>query len=89
MTVDFLFLPKARGVFKGGIGPWPPFWVARIANLYRKVSKIETCPPSLCKLGIRLLAGNLSDFRRKTGRNLSEDLFFSLHLILGEKWDKI
>ena len=32
--------------------------------------------PPLCKLGIRLLARSLSDFGRKTGRNLSEDLFF-------------
>ena len=67
----------------------PLLWVARIAKLHRKVSKIEAWPP-LCKLGIRLLAGNLSDFGRKTGRNLSEDLFFfALHLILGEKWDEI
>ena len=29
------------------------------------------------------------DFGQKMGRNLSEDFFFALHLILGEKWDKI
>ena len=29
------------------------------------------------------------DIGRKMGRNLSEDLFFALHLILGKKWDEI
>ena len=38
----------------GGIGPWSPLWVARIAKLHSKVSKIEAWPPPLCKLGIRL-----------------------------------
>ena len=33
-------------------------------------------PPPLCKLRIRLLAGNLSEFGWKTGRTLSKDLFF-------------
>ena len=37
----------------------------------------------------RLWARNLSDFGQKMGQNLSEDLFFALHLILGEKWDEI
>ena len=51
-------LAITRGVFWGGaIGPWPPFWVATIAKLHRKVSKIEAWPP-LCKLGIRLWARN-------------------------------
>ena len=35
------------GAYLGGgaIGPWPPLWVARIAKLHRKVSKIEAWPP--------------------------------------------
>ena len=65
------------GAYLGG-GPLchgPPLWVARIAKLHSKVSKIEAWPP-LCKLGIRLSAGNLSEFGWKKGRTLSKDLFF-------------
>ena len=42
---------------RGPLGHGPPLWVARIAKLHRKVSKIEAWPP-LCKLGIRLWARN-------------------------------
>ena len=80
-----------RGVFmKGAIGPWPPLWVARIAKLHRKMSKIEACPPPL-QVEHQALGSKSPDFGRKLGRNLSEDLFFffSLHLTLGEKLDKI
>ena len=72
-----------------------PLYVARIAKLHRKVSKIEACPPpSLCKLGIRfdhtkaIFCAFRLGFRRKIGPNLSEDLFFALHLILGENRTK-
>ena len=75
-------------------------WLARIAKLHRKVSKIEACPP-LYKLGIRfdhtkaMFCAFLLGFGRKIGPNLSEELFFALvktfffalHLILGEKLD--
>ena len=47
-----------RGVVRGGpLGHGPSLWVARIAKLHRKVSKIEALYP-LCKLGIRLWARN-------------------------------
>ena len=65
-----------------------PLWVARIAKLHRKVSKIKVWPP-LCKLGIRfdftkgMLRAFLPGYGQKMGRNLSEDFFFF------EKWDKI
>ena len=65
-----------------------PLWVARIAKLHRKVSKIEAWDPPL-QVGHRALGSKSPDFGRKMGRNLSEDLFFPLHLILGEKWDEI
>ena len=68
-----------RGVFRENfIRPWPPLLVARIAKLNGKVSKIEAWPP-LLQVGnqaFRFWARNLSDFRRKMARNLSEDLFF-------------
>ena len=45
---EFIFLVFHKGVFRGGaIGPWPPLWVARIAKLHSKVSKIEAWPPPL------------------------------------------
>ena len=67
----------------------PPLWVARIAKLHRKVSKIEAWPTPL-QVGHQALSSKSPDFGRKMGRNLSEDLFFfALHLILGEKWDEI
>ena len=71
----------------GAIGPWPPLWVARIAKLYRKVSKIEAWPHPFASWASGF---GLEINGRKMGRNLSEDLFFfALHLILGEKWDEI
>ena len=45
-------------------------------------------PPPL-QVGHQALGSKSPDFGRKLGRNLSEDLFFALHLILGEKWDEI
>ena len=77
-----------RGVFRGTIGPWPPLWVARIAKLHRKVSEIEACPPP-SQVGHQGLESKSPDIGQKMGRNLSEDLFFALHLILGEKWGEI
>ena len=40
---------QTRGVFKEGRGivPRPPLWVAMIAKLHRKVSKIKAWPPPL------------------------------------------
>ena len=40
---------KTRGVFRegGALCHGPPLWVARIAKLHRKVSKIEAWPPPL------------------------------------------
>ena len=74
----------APGAYLGGaIGPWPLLWVAKIAKLHRKVSKIEACPPFA---------------RWATGFELEitwfwiwgKTFFFSaLHLILGEKLDEI
>ena len=45
-------------------------------------------PPPL-QIGYQALGSKSPDFGRKLGRNLSEDFFFALHLILGEKWDEI
>ena len=60
-----------RGVFRGGHWAMAPLWVAKIAKLHRKVSKIETCPPPppLCKMGNRLWARNHLILNRR------EDLF--------------
>ena len=64
-----------------------PLWVARIAKLLRKVSKIEAWPPPPLQVGHQALGSKSPDFGRKLGQNLSEDRFFvfALHLILGEK----
>ena len=86
LSLLFIFFAVSRGAFRGGIGPWPPLWVARIAKLHRKVSKTEACPP--LQVGHQALGSKSPDIGRKIGRNLSEDLFlfiFALHLILGEK----
>ena len=81
------------GAYLGGaLGHGPPLWVARIAKLHGKVSKIEALLPppfaswasSFQALGLKSL-----DIARKMGRNLSEDLVFALHPILGKKWDEI
>ena len=40
-------------------------------------------------LGFQALGSKPPDIGRKMGRNLGEDLFFALHLILGKKWDEI
>ena len=73
--------------------PEPPLWVARIANLHKKVSTIEACPPPPLQVGHQALGSKSTDFGQKMGRNLSENLFFffffALHLILGEKWNEI
>ena len=45
-------------------------------------------PPSL-QVGHQALGSKSPDFGRKMGRNLSEDLFLALNLILGEKLDEI
>ena len=66
----------------------PPLWVARIAKLHRKVSKIEAWLLPL-QVGHQGLGSKSPDIGQKMGRNLSEDLFFALHLIFGKKWDKI
>ena len=47
-----------------------PLWVARIAKLHRKVSKIEAWPPPL-QVGHQALGSKSPDFGRKMGRNLS------------------
>ena len=81
-----------RGVFRGGpLGHGPPFGSQGLQNCIVKWAKLRH-GPLLCKLGIRLLAGNLSEFGWKTGRTLSKDLFFFFsffffgdHLILGRK----
>ena len=88
------------GAYLGGaIVPWTSLWVARIAKLHRKVSKIEAWPPPppLCKMGIRFdhtngrFCASILGFVLEIGLNLSEELFFflALHLILGEKPDKL
>ena len=43
----YLFFNDVRtGAYLGGpLGHGLPLWVARIAKLHRKVSKIEACPP--------------------------------------------
>ena len=65
----------------------PPLWVARIAKLHRKVSMPPPPPP--LQVEHQALGSKSPDIGQKMGRNLSEDLFFSLHLISGEKWDEI
>ena len=78
------------GAYLGGGGALvygPLFWVARIAKLHRKVSKTEAWLPPL-QVGhqaFRLWARNLSDFGRKMGRKLSEDLFFCTSPDFGRK----
>ena len=85
------------------MGHSPPLWIAKIAKLHKKVSKIEACP--LLQDGQQALGSKSPDsesegrpffsalIQRKIGRNLSEGLFFcfffALHLILGEKSDEI
>ena len=84
-----------RGVFRGGaLCHGPPFWVARIVKLHRKVSKLVACPPPpLCKFGIAfdhtkgMFCAFLLGIGLKIGGILSEDLFFALHLILSKKSD--
>ena len=46
-------------------------------------------PPLPLQVGHQALGSKSPDIGRKIGRNLSEDFFFALHLILGEKWDEI
>ena len=77
----------------GGMHPPHPLWVARIAKLHRKVSKIEAWhpPPPLCKLGIRfdhtkgIYCALLLGFRLEIELNLSEDLFFCSSPNFGRK----
>ena len=38
-------IPLARGVFRGGIVPWPPFGVPVMHKYLRIVREIESCPP--------------------------------------------
>ena len=64
---------------------WDKIWVKTFFMLFtwfwaKTGTKFEWRPFFFC---------SLPDFGRKMGRNLSEDLFFALHLILGEKWDEI
>ena len=93
-----------RGVFGGAIGPWPPppFGSPGLQNCIEKWAKLRHGPPPL-QVGHQALGSKSADFEwrpfffcsppdfgRKTGWNLSEDLFFfALHLILGETWDEI
>ena len=58
----------------GGIGPWPPLWVARIAKLHKKVSKIEAWPSPPLQVGHQALGSKSPDIGRKMGRNLSMTL---------------
>ena len=78
LTVSIFLFYKSPGAYLrgGGIGPWPPLWVARIAKLHRKVSKIEAWPPPPLQVGHQALGSKSSDIGRKMGRNLSEDFFF-------------
>ena len=80
LPIICLHCVNARGVFRGeALCHGPPLWVARIAKLHRKVSKIEACPP-LCKLGIRfdhtkcIFYAFLLGFMLEIRPNLSEDL---------------
>ena len=74
------------GAYLGGgaLGHGPPFWVARIAKLHRKKSKIEACPPPL-QVGHQALGSKPPDFGRKMERNLSEDLFLCSSPDFGQK----
>ena len=75
-------------MYFGGIGPW-------LSPMGRQDSIISIgMPPPLCNLGRGLEHRNggqrpflwpSRNFGPKTGLNLSEDLFFGLHLILGRK----
>ena len=72
------YMGVGTGAYLGGaLGHGPPIWVARIAKLRRKVSKIEAWPPPFGNWasGFGL---ETPDFGRKIRRNLSEDLFFFL-----------
>ena len=63
--------PWQGRIYGGAIGPWPPLWVARIAKLHRKVSKIEAWPSPSLQVGHQALGSKSPDFERKMGRNLS------------------
>ena len=78
IACHFWFGPPPRGVFRGAIGPWPPLWIAKIAKLHRKVSKIEACPPPPLQVEHQALGSKSPDFEQKMGRNFVEDLFFLL-----------
>ena len=89
---------NTAGAYLGGaIGPWPPLWVARIAKLHRKVSKIEACPPppfASWASGLSSKSPNIwvkdEIIGRKMGRNVSEDLFFfCFSLVFGENMGRI
>ena len=73
-----------RSVFRGG-----PSGHGQDCKIARKVSKIEAWPPPPLQVRHPGLGSKTPDIGRKMGQNLSEDLFFALHLILGEKWDEI
>ena len=61
---------KPRGVFRrGAIGSWH-----KLQNCIEKRTKLRH--GQVGHQAFRLLAENLSDFGRKTGQNLSGDLFF-------------
>ena len=80
----------SSGAYLGG-GPLchgPPLWVARIAKLHRKVSKIEAWPP-LCKLGIRFDHAKAMFGAFPVGFAPLVGFIFALHLILGENSDYI
>ena len=69
--ITYRIIGHSQGrILGGGIRPWPPLWVARIAKLHRKVSKIDACPPFL-QVGHQALGSKSQDFGRKMGRNLS------------------
>ena len=59
-----------------------PLWVARIAKLYTKVSKIEAWPHPFASWASGF---GLEINGQKMGRNLSEDLFFCSSPDFGRK----
>ena len=76
------------GAYLGGGGHCamaPPFGSLGLQNCIVKWAKLRH-GPLLCKLGIRLLAGNLSEFEWKMGRTLSKDLFFFFFLEITWFW---
>ena len=74
-TTNSLVRPMVRAYLERG--HWA-IWVARIAKLHRKVSKIEACPPPPLQVGHQALGSKSPDFGRKWDEIWVKTFFFLL-----------